>query len=253
MASLYQIQTELLDMFGEIEANEGEVTDEVYDKLCIKQEELKSKLESYYKAVKVWSDEADSCKKEKARINNVQNVYKNRVERLKKAMLQAVVNFGDAGKTNYFVELPTVRLFSRNSTSIEVNEERSKILLNAFRDYITELVDNKILYTGDDINLDGFLSVLNANCKAEYGEEFTPFTMHDLTITRIKISDSATIANMLVSYQDLLTVLGDSITATIENVTSKDDYKESFKMAKEAGCDPVSIATQVNNISLGIK
>lgn len=252
MESLYSIQTELLDLFGQIEANEGEVTDEMYEKLCLTEENLKSKLESYYKALKVWSNEADACKKEKARINDVQNKYKNRVERLKKAMLDAVVNFGDAGKTNYFIELPTVRLFSKTSTSIEVDERRSEILVNAFREYISELVKNDILCTGDDIDIQGFLNVLNANCTALLGDDFIPFNLQDLCTVQLEISDKASIIDLLINYKDLLNELGKSMTVKVVNATTKEEYKKHFDMAKSVHGNTTTIAKQVTNTLLGI-
>ena len=94
MASLYEINDRLVNIFNEIESNEGEVNDELYDALVITKEELDNKLDSYVKAIKSWSADADAIKTEKSKLNARQNVYKNRVERLKKAICVAVNNFG---------------------------------------------------------------------------------------------------------------------------------------------------------------
>lgn len=253
MESLYDIQKELLDIFSQVEESDGEISDEQYDKLCITKENLKSKLDDYYKAIRVWSDEADSCKKEKARINNVQNKYKNRIERLKAAMLQAVINFGEVGKTNYFIELPTVKLFSKTSKSINEFKDRSCILIDKVKSYIQELAKQGILYSGDDVDLNGFLSVINTECKAEYGEDFVPFTMHDLTIIQLKISDRSSIADLLLNKKDLLNVLANSTLVQVENDTTKDEYKTSFDIAKTVGCSSTTIAEQVSTNTLCIR
>ena len=50
MASIYNITTELEDIFLELEENEGELTPELEKRLAITQESLKSKLDSYLKA-----------------------------------------------------------------------------------------------------------------------------------------------------------------------------------------------------------
>ena len=148
MSSLYSISENILKIFNEIELSEGEITDEQYDILCIKQEELKEKLDSYVKAIKSWEVDEKALKDEKKRFNDRQNVYKNRIERLKAAALQAVLTFGEHGKSNMFIELPNFRLFSRSSQSIEVDESRVRIFMEEFERYVRELVDAGIVYTG---------------------------------------------------------------------------------------------------------
>ena len=59
MSSLYNISEDIYRIFDAIEAAEGEVTDEQYSELQIKQEELKEKLDSYVKAVKEFQANAD--------------------------------------------------------------------------------------------------------------------------------------------------------------------------------------------------
>lgn len=50
MASIYNITTELEDIFLELEENGGELTPELEERLTITQDNLKSKLDSYRKA-----------------------------------------------------------------------------------------------------------------------------------------------------------------------------------------------------------
>lgn len=103
MASLYEISNDILRIFNDVEVAEGEITDEQYDALQIKQEELKEKLTNYVKAIKSWEVDEKALKDEKKRLNDRQTVFKNRIERLKKAMLEAVINFGETGKNNKFI------------------------------------------------------------------------------------------------------------------------------------------------------
>lgn len=127
MASLYEISNDILRIFNDVEVAEGEITDDQYDALQIKQEELKEKLTNYVKAIKSWEVDEKALKDEKKRFNDRQTVFKNRIERLKNAALEAVLTFGEHGKSNMFIELPEFRLFSRQSTSIEVDEARVNI------------------------------------------------------------------------------------------------------------------------------
>lgn len=253
MSNLYSIQEDILRIFNNIESNEGEITDEQYDALCIKQDELKSKLESYVKAIKSWEVDEKALKDEKKRFNDRQNVYKNRIERLKKAALDAVLMFGEHGKTNMFIELPNFRVFTKASKSIEVDEQRINIFIKAFESYIRELVDAGILYAGKDVDLQGILDVINANVIAEQGEDFEPYTINDLISLKLNISQTASIYDLFKSGLALNLYGKEPIYTHIENVTTKDDWKTIINSATIAKTSMPTMAKEVTNQSLQIK
>ena len=233
MASLYEISNDILRIFNDVEVAEGEITDEQYDALQIKQEELKEKLTNYVKAIKVWQVDEQALKDEKKRFNDRQNVYKNRIERLKKAMLEAVINFGETGKNNKFIELPNVR---------------------KFRDLIRELVQQGILYTGEDVDLIGILDSINAQCIAEYGEDFSPFSISDLEYLTINISYSNTIGELLRNNPDILQHLGKEVFRTeVINATSKDEMKRVINICQTLEQDQPTVGIIVNNQSIQFK
>ena len=99
MASIYNITTELEDIFLELEENGGELTPELEERLAITQESLKSKLDSYRKAYTMFNLEAESCKKEEQRLAVLRKTKENNAERLKSVMLDAVITYGDLGKS----------------------------------------------------------------------------------------------------------------------------------------------------------
>lgn len=254
MASLYQIQEDILRIFNEVENSEGEITDEQYNALCIKQEELKTKLDAYVKAIKSWEVDEKALKEEKQRLNTRQNVYKNRVQRLKQAALQAVLNFGEHSKTNMFVELQSCRLFTRNSESIVMNEDRAKLLQDLVTNFIYEIENNGVAYYGRDVDLEGILSSINANGKAEIGDDFIPFTIADLCNLKLTISQTASIADLF-KRGDALHMIGDEFTYTnVERSIDANGTKTYIKASKEHKELPeVTIADIVVNQSLQIK
>ena len=52
MSSLYKINEKMLTLLNDIEANEGELTDEVINQLEITNDELQTKSESYLAVIK---------------------------------------------------------------------------------------------------------------------------------------------------------------------------------------------------------
>lgn len=254
MASLYEISNDILRIFNDVEVAEGEITDEQYDALQIKQEELKEKLTNYVKAIKSWEVDEKALKDEKKRLNDRQTVFKNRIERLKKAMLEAVINFGETGKNNKFIEFPNVRIFTKNTQSVKINETRINILIYKFRDLIQELVQQGILYTGEDVDLVGILDSINAQCIAEFGEDFSPFNISDLKYIKINISYTDTIEELLKNNPDILQHLGKEVFRTeVINATSKDEMKRVINICQTLEQDQPTVGIIVNNQSIQFK
>lgn len=254
MASLYNISSEILRIFENVENNEGEITDEEYNSLIIKQEELKTKLDCYVKAVKEFNASAAFCKTEKKSIDDRKKIYENRVLRLKKAMLDAVNNFGELGKNNKFIELESCRLYTKASTAVNVDEDRVNLFMTHFEKFLREVVNGDVLYTGEDVDLQGILDVINTNIEAEQGYGFVPFTLNDLTTFKIGIKSTATIYELFRSHKDaILEYAHNPFTSEISNETAKEDWKTIITVADEQGTAKPTMAELVRNESLIIK
>lgn len=212
--SLYTIETELNEIFAQIEEAEGEITPEQEKLLEIKEEELKNKLSSYRKAITIWQNDAESCKAEIKRINDICKIRTNRVNRLKLAMLHAVQHFGNSGKNNKYIELEDCRLSTRNTTSVEFDEKRNQYFIDAFLDTIRELVENDILECGDNIDIDGILSTINAKASANWNfdelGEFIPFTIQDFTYIELEFNIKHTPLQLFQFYKSFLEYIGDN-------------------------------------------
>ena len=254
MASLYNISSEILRIFENVENNEGEITDEEYNSLVIKQEELKTKLDCYVKAVKEFNASAAFCKTEKKSIDDRKKIYENRVLRLKKAMLDAVNNFGELGKNNKFIELESCRLYTKASTAVNVDEDRVNLFMTHFEKFLREVVNGDVLYTGEDVDLQGILDVINTNIKAEQEYGFVPFTLNDLTTFKIGIKSTVTIYELFRSHKDaILEYAHNPFTSEISNETAKEDWKTIITVADEQGTAKPTMAELVKNESLIIK
>ena len=251
MASIYNIQKELLDLFGEIEANGGEVTEEQIELLNIKESELQEKLDNYYKAIQSWKADMATCKEEEKRIASTRKKYENRIERLKTIMLDSVNTFGTVGKNNKFIELPTARIFTKSSKAVEVDEERITILIHALTNFIHEAYSNGCLYTGEDVDFEGIIQAVNANVIAEQGNEFKPYTIDDLAILNVDVTYNGSFINMFTTQSKVLELIGSLyLNTTIKQNTPKDALKYSIEVNGE---DKITIAKLVTNQSLQIK
>ena len=115
MASIYNIQQDLLEIFDQIEANEGEITPELEEQLNITQEQFKSKIKDYSNVIKMLETDIAAIKEEKARLSDLQKSKEKNIERLKKIMVEAIENFGDTTKTGgKYVDYGTGKVSVRN-------------------------------------------------------------------------------------------------------------------------------------------
>lgn len=190
--SLYSIDYKLSNIINEIIENGGEITDELAEQLEITQENLKLKLGDYRRAIAELSARIDYCKNEKTRIDVLTKSRQRVVDRLKAAMLDAVIKYGDENKSgNKVIDLVDSKLMSRTSTVCEVDTNLVLELKDAVFDRLRELWNNDMLLDSDElqsIDVDDFLNVLNANFNAEYSEENKiNFTKDDLESTTIEV------------------------------------------------------------------
>lgn len=187
--SIYEISDELRTLIDAIEENGGEIDEEVENKLAITQDELSTKIDDYCKAISIANTDIDFCKKEKQRINDIQNTKKNLVEKLKSRVLDAVNEFGYYGKSgNKVIDTETHKLFTKLTKSLNVDKERYAILCNYAIEYVEELDNNGILQSNEETDLNGMMGAINANIKATYGEDFVSFTTNDLSSCRYNMN-----------------------------------------------------------------
>lgn len=248
MASLYEINDRLVNIFNEIESNEGEVNDELYDALVITKEELDNKLDSYVKAIKSWSADVDAIKTEKSKLNARQNVYKNRVERLKKAICVAVNNFGTAGKTNKYIELVNYKISTRNTISADIDIERISDLCKVLQGYLHELNKNDCLYIGEDCDINGVLNAINNIIIAEKGSGYKPFTVDDFEYITINIDTTVSIKDVFTN-NNLAALIADN-KVNVEPCDDKTHYKD---VILHSDSEDLTVAGLVNNQTITIR
>lgn len=209
MANIFEIGEHLKAIFDELEENGGELTEELAADLEITENNFRDKIESYCQVITMYKSDIDCCKEEKDRVNSIQKVKKNIVDRIVSKLLDAVKMYGETGKSgNKIITLPTRKLYTTSRTSVNEFESRKGKLAYYFISYLKELNQNGVLELGEETDINGLLGPINAIAKSEYEtpdefgntpiEEFIPYTIADLQAVKLDISNS-------ISFYDLLT------------------------------------------------
>jgi hypothetical protein len=254
MDNLYNIQEELLGIFREIEDNDGVVDNEILNRLQITEEEFKEKLESYQKARLTWKGNVEVIKEEVKRLTERKKVFENRIERLGNVMKDAVIMFGDDGKSgNKVIELPTFKLFTKSTQSTDVKEERIQNLINYVVRFVKEMYDTAVITLGDTVDPKGLLTVINANGFAEHGAMFVPYTISDLISIEVEITNKTSLFDLITQENSMLPTYLQSQQAFVINPNlSKEHFK--FEIERVKGIeDHLTVAGLNHNISLQVK
>lgn len=260
MPNIFELGTALKKVFEEIEENDGELTPELEEELNITSQNFKDKIESYCQVLTIYKSDIDCCKNEKDRINSIQNVKKNTVERIKQRLLEAVETFGEISKKgNKVVETSTRKLFTKEIIGIEENELRKTKLVQYVISFIRELQEQGILELGEEIDINGFLVSINAIAKAEYEtpdelgnpplEEFIPYTVADLQAVTINCSFEKSLSSILSSNANIgYFIAANPFACQINSSVDKDIIKALNKAELN-----VTVADEVKKTSLTIK
>lgn len=259
--SIYNIKADIEAIFDEIYANNGEITEEQLEELSIKQDELRDKLDSYRHVLSRYNRDVEYCKNEETRIAVIRKRNQKIVDRLKGVILDAVLRYGDENKNgNKYVEFPDGKIATKAIKVIEVNDMIAYHFKTIVVERLKELYDNGMLDAADagtgielqSLDLESFMSTVNANYAAEYPEEFEQieggFTVDDLYNYGIKIEFELTLAHLCkVENYDITNAMFNH-NAIIEDNISKTAIKHDI----ESGAK-INIAKQCINQTLSIK
>lgn len=255
MSNIFDIQQNLTSIFEELEENGGELTEELYEKLNITEEEFKSKVEAYINVIKSAKNDIELCKQENKRLRDRQKVKENLIDRLSKIIISAVEQFGDTTKTGTkFLDYGTGRISIKNTESVELN------LLN--NQIINQVIAN-LRYKFETKQLEGYNSVdtqeiidevikesVNSeNCDFCYPIQKEELTIEDICALDTKITFTVNLGDLMQGegFDFIRHFLTYNNNYKIEDGTSKSAVKELCKV------DDLHVAKVINNKSLIIK
>ena len=116
--TLYEITSEALEIYNNLEENGGELTPEIQEQLTINEGQLQSKGIAYLEIISQNKSEIDRFVFEKKRLDARIKSMQNLVDNLESRLLEAVNVFGD-------FELGLTTITTRKSESIEVEDINS--------------------------------------------------------------------------------------------------------------------------------
>src|SRR3972149_102535 len=124
MANIFNLTEDYLQLQREIESLEGEITEEIAEKLKINEHEVEQKIKAYYSVIKFKEAEQEVYRNEIERFTQAIKTRENLIKRLKKTISDAVEIFGSVlpkAKQKSLV-FDTLKVSNKETDSIIIDE-----------------------------------------------------------------------------------------------------------------------------------
>lgn len=249
MANIYNIQQDLLNIFAEIEDNDGELTPELEEALNISRDNLKNKIQNYSDYIKILESDLFSIKAEKDRLTALQKSKERTIERLKKIMIEIITEFGDVTSSGTkYIDYGTGKVSIKNSKVVEVNEDNVNNFVNR---YVSALVwyNNNNQFERNIINQEEVIDFVNQT--SEDDEINLNFTQEDISKINTKIDLTLNLEELLNTDKgfNLAKAL---VQYGLFDINAKIDKNELKRIEKETGKLPC-FAEIINKQNISIK
>lgn len=222
--NIYQIQQDLLEIFDALEENGGELTPELEEKLSIKQEEFKDKIESYVNVVKKLEGDIISIKAEETRLKALKDKKNNTIDRLKKVIITAVNNFGDTKKTGgRYIDYGIGEVSVRKTPVAKIDDNLVKTIGESIQDIITHTKQINHLDVYDRIRLNDISDYITKDNFKDTMKEAVLVSNDDLSFVDVNLE-------LTVPLKDISNSTGYTVVKEIAKYT--DNYKLTTSIPK---------------------
>ncbi len=121
--NIFNLTEEYLQLMRDIEEAEGELTPELEAALEINQKNIESKLRAYRYMILMLKGHVVTIEEEAERLNNLAKSKEKTIERLRDTILQAVLLFGEDGKSgNKKMDFVDFKLWTTNRQSVHIEQ-----------------------------------------------------------------------------------------------------------------------------------
>lgn len=201
MSNIYNIKAELLDIYQELEENGGELTDELEEQLAITQQDFINQIKAFTDGIKSFKADIAAIDEEMNRLKELKTAKKKIIERISAIIIDAIELFGDTTKSGTkFVDYGTGKVSIRNSSSVEVDEDKVNGIVDSYKRAIAGLIYQNQLKVVDGIEENVIKELALTRTEMIGDEEVTVpinFNSDDLAAFEGKITFNTNFKNLL--------------------------------------------------------
>ena len=160
--NIFEIQTNLQNIFKEIEDNDGEITPELMAELDSAECTLKEKVEGYTSYIKTLENDVNLIDAEVARLKKLKETKKKIIDKLKAILIEVIQAYGETKKNGVkYIDYNTGTVSLRKSTSVQLNDGLLDDVIYQINENINWLKKNNLLDTVTAVNENDIMELLN--------------------------------------------------------------------------------------------
>lgn len=133
--NIFKLEQEYLELLNNIEELEGELTSEIEEQLAINLDDFEAKMMSYSGLISYLKGDLFVINDELQRLTDLKKSKENIIERLKTTMRDAILIYGDDGKSgNKTLDLGSSKFYTKKNEVVKVYDEEEFLVRNM--DYV---------------------------------------------------------------------------------------------------------------------
>lgn len=254
--NIFEIKNELLNIFQEIEDNDGELTPELEAAFSSADANLKDKIEGFTAYIKHLDADANLIDAEVARLRKLKESKTKTKDRLSKILIEIVKDFGEEQKNGVkYYDYGTGKVSLRKSTSVEVYDELPKAIVKTAISHLQWLQDIRQIDTVDALDENSIIEGIKIGEQDEEGNCITPgmdIVPQELTAVDAKITFNVPVVDLIngKAFNAMKGILKYTDCYKAEAAVNKTSIKDKLL---ENGSYLPNLAKLNNNLSLVIK
>lgn len=188
--NIFEIQEDLQALIDTLEANGGEVDDELLNQFTATNNDFKEKCLSYAEVIQTLNNDLVLIKDEKDRLDRIKKQKEKSIKFLNDTLVAAIERFGTPDKKGKrIIDYGTKKLSVKETKSVEVNQEVINSIMDNFKKDIQYLCFNNTLNTGDSIDKEAFKDEIN---NVVFEESNESKSIEDCDLDNILVSTNVT-------------------------------------------------------------
>lgn len=247
--NIFEIQEDLQALIDTLEANGGEVDDELLNQFTATKNDFKDKCLSYAEVIQTLNHDLILIKDEKDRLDRVKKQKEKSIKFLNDTLVAAIERFGTPDKKGKrVIDYGTKKLSVKETKSVEVNQEVIDSIMHNFKKDIQYLCFNNTLNTGDSIDKEAFKDEINNVVFEESDESDESKSIEDCDLDNILVS-----TNVTMPLSKLINTEGYSFLVKAVTSSNMYDFKGSvFKSDVKTLCEN-NVANNLGKIVINKK
>mgnify|MGYP002521031403 CR=1 FL=1 len=243
--NIFEIQEDLQALIDTLEANGGEVDDELLNQFTATSNDFKDKCLSYAEVIQTLNNDLVLIKEEKDRLDKVKKQKEKSIKFLNDTLVAAIERFGTPDKKGKrVIDYGTKKLSIKEIKSVETNDSVVEAIVHNFKEDLQYNYFNGTLDTNSSIDSEAFKDELNHVIFSEDSEK----SILDSDLANIYVTTSVTM-----TIADLMKERGYRFVTNALTTDKKCDFKSSVVKTDIKGLIESGIESNLGKIVINKK